>query len=173
MDNMKMKIAFGCQSRTGKSSSVDFLISKHGGVEKSFSSPIYEIMHYTQKKCGFEEKKDRDFLQIIGTWGRNKDPSVWINSMDINEDENIFVSDVRFNNEFDFLKKNGFIMIRILRDLEDIKDFGNGDIKHLSETELIYKPLTEWDYIIKNNESLDIFYKKLDEIIYSIKTNLK
>jgi hypothetical protein len=169
----KLKIAFGCQSRVGKSTATSFLISKYGGVEKSFASSLYELMYYTQQKCGFEQKKDREFLQMIGTWARDKDPDTWVNIIDIeNKEENIFVSDVRFNNEFDFLKKNEFIMIRIIGSL-NMETFGTGDINHLSEKELIYKPLEEWDYVIKNNKSLDIFYQELDKIIYHIKTNLK
>jgi hypothetical protein len=172
MNTRNLRIAFGCQSRVGKSTAAKFLILKNGGVEKSFASSLYEIMYYTQQKCNFEEKKDREFLQMVGSWVRGKDVDTWVNIMNTdienNENENIFISDVRFNNEFDLLKKKGFIMIKITRD-SNSKDFGNGDINHLSEIDLLYKKHNEWDYIIKNNNSLDFLYKELEEIINDIK----
>ena len=169
-----LRIAFGCQSRVGKSTAVKYLIENYGGVEKSFASPLYDIMYYAQETCGFEKVKNREFLQTIGTWARVQNPNVWINLQikglkTINPEENVYFSDVRFNNEFEALKNEGFIMVRIIQD-GNCHDIGGGSLTHESEIELISKPLVDWNYIIKNNGSLDDFYLSLDALVRNIET---
>lgn len=160
---MKMKIAFGCKAGSGKSTAVHYLINKYGGVEKSFASPLYDILYYAQKTCNFPIEKDRKFLQYIGTeWARAKDDNVWVNILlrtISDENGNIFISDVRFKNEFDSLKDAGFIMILIERETRI-------SLSHISENSLNEE--TGWDYIIKNNSSLENLYECLDKIIFKI-----
>jgi len=161
-----MKIAFGYKMRSGKDTSVDYLISKYGGEKISFSKPLYDILHYAQKICNFPQEKDRKFLQWIGTdWAREKDNNIWINlalkSIE-NIEGNIYCSDVRFINEFKALKENGFIVIKIERNLV-LED--KNSTKHISENELDNIDDSEWNYIIKNNDTLEELYKKIDDIV--------
>ena len=169
-----LRISFGCQARTGKTTAVNYLIEKNGGVEKSFAGELYNIMYYTQKVCGFEKKKNREFLQLVGTWARNQDPDVWIKTQfrdyEYNPCQNVFFSDVRFPNEFKALRENCFVMVRIIRDIP--QDFGGGNILHESEVSLLSKPLEEWDYVIENNGSLEEFYEKIDEMVKDIEKKL-
>jgi len=115
-----LKIAFGCQARMGKSAAVHYLVDKYGGIEKTFASSLYDIMYHAQGVCNFDKKKDRKFLQMIGTWARDQDPDVWINTQfkdfKFTTGENVYVSYLRFPNEFDALKKMGFITVRIIGD---------------------------------------------------------
>jgi Deoxynucleotide monophosphate kinase len=156
----KIRIAFGSQARIGKDTAVEYLLKKHGGVSFSFASTIYDVLYYTQQKCDFKLEKDREFLQMVGTWARQKNPNVWVNVIieKIKKiEDSIFISDVRFPNEVEALKKLGFIFVKIERNENEKL------LKHESETALLN--VKWWDYKIENNASLDEFYEKLDEIL--------
>jgi hypothetical protein len=167
MNNINnMKLAFGYKMRCGKDTACDYMIKTHGGKKLSFASPIYDILHYAQKRCGITQEKDREFLQYIGTeWGRKKDENLWVNLLLKNTvltnneiPTNFFVSDLRFLNEFYALKNNGWTCIKIIR--SEFKQTHS----HISETQLDDLPDNEWDYIIYNDDSLEEFYKKLNNI---------
>lgn len=164
-----MKIAFGYKMYSGKDTSVNYLISKYGGEKISFSKPLYDILHYAQKVCNFPIEKDRKFLQWIGTdWAREKDNNIWIN-LAINNikniDGNVYCSDVRFINEFKSLKENGFIVIKIERNLT----FTNkSSTNHISENDLDKIENSEWDYVIKNDGTLKELYRQIDDIVLNI-----
>ena len=172
---MNYKIAFGGKMGVGKDTAVNYMISKLGGEKTSFAGPIYDILYYAQDKCMFKKEKDRKFLQFIGTdWARKIDPLVWIRLV-LNKQykNNVYLSDLRFINEFKHLKNNGWICIKIQRSQKSIKNNrkGTGSSKHISETSLSSIPDKDWDYIIDNNNNIREFYKKLDDIIKNIKYN--
>jgi len=163
---MPLKIAFGGKMGTGKDCAVKFMITKHTGVKLGFADPIYDILHYAQKRCGLAAVKDRMFLQFIGTdWGRSIDNDIWIKLLikDAPQDKNTFVSDVRFPNEFRALKANGWTCVKLIRDHYRGRE-GTGSSSHVSETSLDSIPDEEWDYIIDNNGTVAQFYEKLDSI---------
>ena len=115
---MQLKISFCGKAGSGKDISVKYLIDKYGGEKIYFSKPIYDILYYAQNLCGFKLEKDRKFLQWVGTeWGRNINPNIWVELAvkDIPIKGNVYVSDVRFLNEFYTLKKQGFINIKMIR----------------------------------------------------------
>lgn len=151
-----MKIAFGCNARVGKNTAASYLASKHGGTILSFAGAIYDIMHYTQRICNFEETKDREFLRLVGMWARSKNEDTWVNIVANKIGEgNYFISDLRFPNEYKKLKELGFLLVKIERD-------GDAEVrKHESETALIGY---EWDVVIDNNGTLEEFYKQLDAL---------
>lgn len=159
-----LRIAFGCQARVGKSEATGYLIKKFGGIELTFANPLYEILHFSQEICNFPKIKDREFLQYIGTdWARKKDPDVWVKCLSrkldsIDPKTNIFISDVRFPNEFSMLKERGFIMVKIVRSFED-SEFR----AHKSENALLN--CKDWDYEIDNNSSLENLYSSLNSIV--------
>jgi hypothetical protein len=167
-----MKIAFGDKSRVGKDTAVDYYIKKFGGKRFSISNYLYDIMMYVQKKCNLPLIKDRKFLQIVGTeWGRNCiDNNLWINLLlnDINKsiednnlmEKNIYISDVRFRNEFDILKSNNWILIKIKKNVDPL--VVDGFKNHSSEDNNIKDD--EWDFVIENNKSMDEFEEELNKI---------
>ena len=166
-----VKIAFGGSMGSGKDTAVNYLSFKFPqNTRLSFADAIYDILKFAQKKCGFNEIKDRKFLQFIGTeWGRDIDENVWINIvLNTHIPKNGFVSDVRFPNEFYALKNNGWICIKLLRDKQKDR-IGTGDEKHSSETALDTIPDSDWDYIIDNNGTLEDLCSNLDNIIKMIK----
>ena len=108
--------------------------------------------------------KDRHFLQYIGTeWGRALDPNVWIKIAIENTPShgNVFISDLRFPNEFYALKTEGWICVKIERDVKTER-VGSGSMTHSSEYGCEH---IQWDYIISNNGTLEEFYKDLDILV--------
>ena len=164
-----MKIAFCGKMGAGKDASVEYLIKTYGGTKIAFSDPIYDIMHYTQKICGFNIEKDRKFLQWIGTeWGRETDPDIWINLAIKNAPTigNIYCSDCRFINELEALKKDKWICIKLINNhRRDSKRVGSGDINHISESQIDLISDDKWDYIVLNDSSLTNLYDKIDKIV--------
>jgi len=148
-----LRIAFSGKARSGKNTCTDYLIQKYTGQELSFSKPLYDILYHAQETCGFKKEKDRNFLQWIGSWGREQESDIWVKLLldqvkNIGNDVNLFVSDVRFENELNILKNNGWTVIRLVREMED-ETFGNGSKQHISETALDGK---EFENIIYNNQ---------------------
>jgi hypothetical protein len=168
---MRLLIAFGGKMGSGKDTASEYLCNKYNGVTHSFAAPIYNIMKYSQGVCNFKEKKDRAFLQFVGTdWARAQDPEVWINIALKNtpKDGNVFLSDIRFMNELTALKKSGWICVRLHRSSQSQR-VGTGAVHHTSEKEIDTISEHEWDYVVQNNGDINHFYNKLDKMIASIK----
>lgn len=169
-----LRIAFGCQARVGKDTAVGYLLKKYGGTHLKFAKPIYEILIFAQEKCGFQKVKDRKFLQWIGTeWARAQDPDIWCKMLiseveKLPKETNIFISDLRFPNEFQYLREAGFTLIKIERDNSTLLDAKVK--KHTSETSLDQEK--NWDYRIYNNSSIVEFYRKLDSTISYLNPSL-
>lgn len=161
-----MKIAFGYKMGVGKDTACKFMHDNYGGQVISFAEPIYMILNYAQDVCSFPREKDRQFLQYIGSeWARKKDPNVWVNYL-LNRGKrvgNVYVSDVRYKNEFYALKADGFVLVKILRDNQEDRT-GTGSTTHSSEVELDSVPDNQWDYIVDNNGSIEDFYSSLRRV---------
>jgi len=74
-----------------------------------------------------------------------------------NPDKKYVITDVRFNNEFEFINKYNGITIKVERD-----KIHNNDC-HISET--FFNNLYT-DYAIKNNGTLEELYEKINAIIF-------
>jgi len=110
----------------------------------------------------------RQILQRFGTecMRNNFGYDFWINKAQeqvdsLTVDRTIIISDVRFENEAEFCRKNG-VLIHIER--PDI-DGRVGDIGHASESGV---NLNTSDYHIHNDGSLEDLYKKVDVIMREI-----
>ena len=110
----------------------------------------------------------RQALIDIGTQGRSYDQNIWIKNfdsrlkeyLDLNPDI-IICSDNRFINESEYLKKNKFIKIRLLRK-------NNIIINDVTETEQESIPDSEFDFILHNNSTIE----KLSEKVKTVLTTL-
>lgn len=128
----------------------------------------------------------RLLLQLIGTecFRNIVHPNTWVNALmgeykvidnrtmqdpddsDINY-PNWIITDLRFPNELEAVKKRGGITIRVNRSFvtnvltskEDIH-FKN---QHLSETALEH--ITDWDYVIENNADINELINKIREVL--------
>lgn len=98
----------------------------------------------------------RQVLLDIGTeLGRSYNQQIWIdnfenrlNDLQLSEDQIIIAMDIRFRNEFDYLKKQNFYTIRLLRE-------ESSNINHSSETDQILINNNEFDMIISNGGTLE------------------
>ena len=98
----------------------------------------------------------RKLLQDLGTEvGRGYKESIWLDILDFKvqkaEKKNIglfVVSDVRFKSEFEHVKNNGYITVRIKRDSQL-------QMNHSSEIEQELINDCEFDYVIDNNGTLE------------------
>lgn len=173
-----LRIAFGYEARVGKDTAVDHLISKYGGYRLSFAKALYDIMAVAQEICGLPKEKDRRFLQIVGTeWGREKDPNIWVNIVirkiralveENDENVNIYISDLRFPNEMDALKREGFKLVYISRPVEArtqafTSENVGGSTKHASEVALCDSEHL-FDHHIINDGTLQDFLKNIEAL---------
>lgn len=109
----------------------------------------------------------RDALILIGTTiGRNIiHPNIWIqtvfNRYEQNKNKNLLITDVRFPNEYEEIKKRGGFVIRINRPNIIYKN-------HISECAL---DDYEFDYVIENDSTLEDLYKKINLCLQNIQQN--
>lgn len=108
----------------------------------------------------------RQALIDLGAFGRQYNGSIWLNCLveDCNRSTEIntyIVSDVRFINEFKYLKEAKFITIRVLRaDCAKLDD--------VSEVEQDSIDDSEFDYVIHNDGSLDDLKKQVQRLSFKI-----
>ena len=169
---MVMKIGFVGQMRSGKDTAASYFCKKYFGKIMKFADPLYEIQAFAQKVTGFPEEKDRPLLQWLGTeWGRKKDPDIWIKvflqRLRRITDLSIYVTDARFANEVELLKKKGFKIVLIWAK-DDIR-IARGATHENHESEQFAKTYDGWDYKIENSGTEKEFFIKLDYLEKEIK----
>lgn len=94
----------------------------------------------------------RQALMDLGTGlGRQYNDKIWIEAFEYSFNKNkdkdiIIIPDLRFRNEFNYLKSKGFFMIKIFRN-------SSSNINHISEIDQDQILDNEFDYILSNNAS--------------------
>ncbi len=107
----------------------------------------------------------RDAMVLVGTeFGRNMvHPNIWVNTLFNRYDKNtnLLITDLRFPNEYEEIKKRGGIVIRINRSNENSSN-------HISECALDNH---NFDYVINNDGTLYDLEISVLNIINEIKKN--
>ncbi len=105
----------------------------------------------------------RDAMVLVGTeFGRNMiHPNIWVNTLFNRYDKNkhLLITDLRFPNEYEEIKKRGGIVIRINR-------CNLNSSNHISECALDYH---NFDYVINNDGTLEDLKTNVLNIINEIK----
>ncbi len=100
----------------------------------------------------------RMFWQELGSWGRSKDPDFWIKALQTEVDKNstqtVVITDVRYDNEAQWIKDMGGIIWEVVRD--DAPEVR----KHESENGIMRKHI---DFTIENNGTLEDLQKGVGE----------
>ena len=113
----------------------------------------------------------RDIMQVLGTdllrQGFNNNIHVAATLGSIKENEKVIITDMRFPNELEAIKKHNGITIRINRGLVERTGKMIQGPEHISETAL---DDAEFDYVIENDCTIDDLIKKVREIL--IKENI-
>ena len=146
----------------------------------AFAAPLKDIaMNYmglTAHECYDQEGKakfnefwgmtNRDILQRLGDGMRKEiHPDFWIKLMEhaivecVDEGKMFIVTDVRYPNEAELIRKYGGIVVQIRR--EEVEPVP-GTIDHPSERPLDEKYI---DHVIYNNSSLDYLDSEVSRII--------
>ena len=115
------KIALLGRSGAGKDTFADFLVEERNFTKLFFAEPLYLIAN---EVFGMK-KKNRELLQDIGIALRGVDEEFLVNNLKKRVEEaekegveNIIITDVRQENEFNALKEMGFVFIYIDADLD-------------------------------------------------------
>ena len=158
-----MRVALGHKARVGKDTIGSHLCATLGFKRLTFTEPLYHIVDTIQDTLGHDIQKDGDLMQMTGDVCRKKyGPDVFIKPLLINVANSgatpIVVTDMRFKNEMQILKKLGFITIRVDRPNRPF----DRDPTHRSETEL---DDADYDYVIVNDGTIGELEAAIDTIL--------
>lgn len=160
-----IKLAFGHKARSGKDSSAEYVNRRFGTISYRFASPVYDIALNIQKYLGKTQIKDPGLLQWVGTGLRDHyGNNIWVqklinNCIMINlESPGVTVPDMRFKNELEALKANGFTTVKMNRSSRPI----DRDPTHISEVDL---DDGKFDYDICNDFAIESLYLQLNGLI--------
>jgi cytidylate kinase len=174
----------------GKDTVANHLVQKYGYKRIAFADPIKDIcqivfgLSIEQLNSYMKEEIDdywkispRNLMQFIGTdLFRNNmatimpniGDNIWIHvlirkiSNEIQKDPNIkfVITDVRFDNELEYIAKLNGLKIKVQRN-----NIINND-HHESES---YTDKLNVDYILNNDDTIDDLYIKIDELLNQLK----
>lgn len=170
-----MKIGICGQMCSGKTTIANYIISKDNSYYiTSFAKKLKEIA----KDLFNMQGKDRKLLIDIGKKMREIDENVWVNYTlnECKEHNNIIIDDIRYSNEFNKLKQDGWILIKLIIDenlqLERLqKTYPDTWKKHYKYIQDNSEKINEipdglFDKIININKyNQESIYKKIDDII--------
>lgn len=175
---MKGLVGITGRANSGKDVATNILKS---GLLSSFST--YRFAGPLKQACSdmfgwtMEQIEDREFketvdptwgfkprvaMQTLGTeWGRALREDLWVHMAQVKFDSpfvtGMIVSDVRFENEADFIRRNNGLLIHIHRPGEAI-----ADNSHVSENGVEFKAGDAW---VDNNSTIEEFKLKLERIV--------
>lgn len=175
------RIALVGLKRSGKDTFGRIATDEYSFTRMAFADNVKQLAH----KLYPEEYKDTDkpveLLQWLGETLRQRNPDVWINlfadDLMISDavdtmydmDSNIVVTDCRYQNEVDFLKSKGFIIIKIETDFieccrrcaETEKGWDFYQMFHTSEALAREGDSHLFDVIMTNNGTLEEFEQRV------------
>ena len=164
-------IGIAGQAESGKTTSTNYLLTKLGypWTTDAFANPIKLMLEQIGVDCSDENKKvvhpilgktPRELMQSLGTgWGRNLvDDDMWVKLLaERNPHGCLIISDVRMENEADFIRENGGIIIHL-------KGRGGINSNHESEHPIIIQPE---DYVVQNTSTFSHLRIRLDIVVDS------
>lgn len=115
---MAKRVAIAGPAQTGKTTGCNALKQAHGGVVCSFAGNVKKAAEQLGWK-GEKTGKGRWLLQNLGRLMREYDEDTWITmlrpdmSYHLFYNRNVFVDDLRFPNEANWLRGLGFTLVRI------------------------------------------------------------
>ena len=178
-----MLIAITGKAHSGKDTIADYFIEKLNAEKYAFAFPIkkmaIEIFGFSEEQMYNQDLKEikdefwgispREFMINVGTklFRNNFNPETWIKCAERyiskNNNKNFIISDIRFNNELDFVRRLNGIVIKIKRENNDLS---NHILNDESEAGISDKLV---DYILENNSTKKELFSKCDEILKKIR----
>lgn len=148
--------------------------TENGIVTPFFSNREDVINHVKTKGWHWLEQQEpsseiltpRKILQLLGTEGGRDviHPNIWVNATlgDLTDKDHVIITDTRFPNEVEGIKKKGGITVKIIRPSKVSTS------SHPSETAL--NDYKDWDYVIVNDGTLSDLELKVKDML--LKFNL-
>lgn len=125
--------------RSGKDTAATALVIHNGYTRMSLADPLKDEVvmalnavdggGWTRERLEEEKRRLRPLLQVWGTELRRKtDPDYWVRRLEAQiyahqpYANRIVVTDARFTNELDMLRKHGFIIVRLVMEGETLRN---------------------------------------------------
>ena len=165
------------RARSGKTTVTEWIVTAHQFEPYAFAAPLKNalraIFNLTEEQMDGEEKEQilnwlgcspRFLMQSLGTeWGRNtvrqdlwiKLAERWLESVPRYVPGVVF-SDVRFDDEANFVRQHGGILIHVSRSAAPKVN------PHESERGVRFE---DGDFILPNNGTLDELYERVDDLV--------
>lgn len=135
-----MKLCLTGKAGSGKTS-IALEYERKGYIRLAFATPVKEFAcEILRRPIEKTDPKDREFLQKLGTdVGRWRDKDIWVKHFADNlaeakiitgQDDFFVVDDARFQNEVDYLRSQGFVVVKVLGRGYDMGELS----QHISES---------------------------------------
>ena len=174
-----MKIAVTGKFRSGKNQFAKYFLAK-GFTPAAFGDELTELLMEYFPEAFIQEGKPREHYTLIGQTFRQLNPTIWIDRLaplleildSIGTD--LIVTDLRQQNEYEYLKSEGYTIIKVEADEEIRKQriINAGETfdpkRFYHETELSVDGL-QYDYLVSNNTTLDDLYMQAEFIYNELK----
>jgi len=100
-----IRIAFAGKSRSGKTTSANYLLRTYGFVKISFTGKLIEFAHEFFPDRFEKGEKPQDLIQALHEKLREIDPDVWIKYVTrkiemLPKDADIVIDDLRWRNDY-------------------------------------------------------------------------
>ena len=167
-------IIFSGKQYSGKDTAAKIMLEQMPDYHRCAMGDIIKIEYGRQHNLSVEEiEKNKSLYRAglieLGNWGRSQSPDYWLEKI-ISSDGNIMVTDVRVPHEYEVFKSAGAVSVRIEADrntrAQRGKLVGEDDI-----TETGLDNITDWDFIITNNDDYESFKNKVLKVVSELKSS--
>lgn len=166
-----MKIGLIGLKRAGKNTFGDIAVKEFGYKELAFADELKKYAKLLFPDHFKNNDKPVKLLQDFGEGMRKIDTDIWVKLLANNFDEidelNVVVTDVRHQNEVDYLRSKGFTIVKIENNISDIidrcrateSDFEPNLLLHESEQLALRDDIA--DITIENKGTLEEYQNKV------------
>ena len=183
MQTAQLLIGLAGRARPGKTTAANHLANTYDLVTYALADPLREgLMNiFNLSPCDFDDERKelmidwlgrspRELMQSMGTdWGRHQvHPELWLLLAEKNLEflgqtndnaRGFVISDLRFENEADFVRKRGGMVIHVLRpDAMEVNP-------HTSEAGI---SIQDNDLVLHNDGAIEDLFGQLDEIFEAL-----
>lgn len=181
---MVLKIALTGEIRSGKDTVAEYIQEKYGSNMHKlyFAEGIETIIKTYFPEAYHGNDKPRKHFQDIGQFMRTINPDVWVNQVAFQYEKarenwntgDFICTDLRQPNEYEWLKKNDFIVIKVETEpeirIERMKASGDKfDMQSLIHPVELQIRSLPCDYLITNNTSITDLFEQVDNVIAELK----
>ena len=171
-----MKIAILGKMRSGKDEFAGFFID-YGLTKLSFGDEIGRVIAKYFPEA-FLDGKPREHYQLIAQTFRKLRATIWIDQLDqtIRENglTNVIVTDLRQQNEYEYLKANGYTIVKVeaadevrLARIAAAGDVFNPQVFHHETEEAV--DLVPYDYLVTNNGTISELMEQAEYVLSELK----